>query len=930
MTDEQWKRTFELYEAVSNLPHSSAQEQLTAVSDDPAVIEEVTRLLKSAPHPAPPPPQADQSKSYTGAVIGRYEVLDLLGRGSNGEVYSGRDRDLGRRIALKFMSSEGASSEGWQFIREAQAASALNHPNIVTVHEVITWNSAPVIVMELVEGNSLRTLCSQPMPLAQANHIGLQIMQALAFVHANGIIHRDLKPENVIVRPDGYVKVLDFGLARRSLAGESTSSISASHAVGTLLYMSPEQCRVEPATAASDVFSAAIVLYEMFAGRHPFRLDSPLDTAHAIASQPAKPPSHWNKAITPSLDLLILRMLAKDPGARPSAREVEQALNARRTAGPAKSKVHRLYGVAAVMGVLTLCAVTGLLLTHETRNTPSTPDLPVANFDIVPVAGMTGVQRMPSISADGTKVAFEFTSASSLISHIYLKVLAVPRVVNLTNDKLPDLQPVFSPDGSAIAFLRREKEVLHVMVMPSSGGIATKVGDVSEIGSSLSVITWDPQGSTLIVSDSLHQPQVQVALFALSVADGTRRQLTFPKPQEIDCMPIVSPDGRTLGFARVLANQIGRLWSTPIAAMLASKAGQELRPLTYTDQPIASWAWSSGDRSLLIARMNGERISLWRQPAAGSTAVRVSGIDDQVAQLSVPRVGRRLVYALPAPGNVSLWLYSTSPSLGAPRQLISSDLLDVDVRFSPDGRNVVFASARDGETSLWICAKDGSNLRKFTSFEEGHGWAAGSPNWSPDGKWIAFDAGSGGEPSSIFVLDSAGGKLRRLTASGFTDAVPSWSPDGRWIYFCSERGGRQDIWKVPASGGAAAQVTHNTGFECTFSPDGQILYYTKPHSAGMWRLSLASGDDRPVPGLEDISSRSWQGTSKGIYFVVAGSPAVLRFFNFANQKTHLIRTLPAQPNITYRGLSVSPDGQSILYAQKEDGRANVMLVKNFH
>ena len=929
MTDEQWKRAFELYEAVSNLPHSSAQEQLTAVSEDPAVLREVTALLQSAPHPSTSP-QAAQSKSYTGAVIGRYEVLRLLGRGSNGEVYSGLDRDLGRQVALKFMSSEGVTSEGWQFIREAQAASALNHPNIVTVHEVITWNSAPVIVLELVEGQSLRTLCSQPMPLAQAHQIALQIMHALAFVHANGIVHRDLKPENVIVRPDGYVKVLDFGLARRSLPGESSSSISASHAVGTLLYMSPEQCRVEPATGASDVFSAGIVLYEMFAGRHPFRLDSPLATAHAIASQPAKPPSHWNKAIPPSLDSLILLMLAKDPAARPSAREVEQAIGVIKTAGPAPSKMHRLYGLAAFAS-LALCAATGLWFTHESRHIPPPPDMSGATIDIVPVAGMPGVQRMPSISADGTEVAFEFTSASSPVSHIYLKALAVPKVVNLTNDKLPDVQPVFSPDGSKIAFLRREKDLLHVMIMPSSGGLATEVGEVAEVGVGLRAMCWNADGSTLIVSDSLHQPQVQVALFAISIAGRARRQITFPKPQQIDCMPLVSPDGRSLGFARVLSNQMGRLWTTPTVSVLASKAEQDLRPLTLTDQPISSWSWSSDGRSLLIARMDGQRVSLWRQFAAGSTAVRVAGIDDQVGQLSVPRKGNRLVYGPRAPGNVSIWLYPSSPSHGAPRQLISSDLLDVDARYSPDGHDIVFASPRDGEMSLWLCAKDGLNLRKLSSFEEGHGWAAGSPSWSPDGKRIAFDAYGRDQSTSIYVLDVRGGEPLRLTASGSVDAVPAWSPDGRWIYFSSNRSGRQNIWKVPASGGVASQVTLNEGFECTFSPDGQFLYYTKHNGKpGLWRLSLVSDDDRPVPGLDGLNTRSWQGTAKGIYFVLAGTPPVLRFFDFATQKTNLIRILPAQPVGTYRGLSVSPDGQSILYAQKEDSRANVMLVKNFH
>ena len=331
MTDQQWKRALELYEAAVELPATAALALLESSNEEPGVLQRVEKMLRSSGSPdvssALPPPGR-----FAGCVIGRYDVLSLLGRGSTGEVYAGRDRELDRPVALKIMSDEYATldSSAQRFVREAQASSALNHPNIVTTHEVVTWKSRPVIVMELVEGKSLRDLCGQPLAPKTVNRIALQIMQALAFAHSKGIVHRDLKPENVIVRPDGYLKVLDFGLARRTLVEKGSGEVSSTAGlpIGTLRYMSPEQCRGEPATAGSDVFAAGILLYELAAGRHPFHADSPLDTAHAIAWAEPRPLREISSEVRPVIDGLVTRMLAKNALTRPSAAEAVEGLTA--------------------------------------------------------------------------------------------------------------------------------------------------------------------------------------------------------------------------------------------------------------------------------------------------------------------------------------------------------------------------------------------------------------------------------------------------------------------------------------------------------------------------------------------------------------------------------------------------------------------------
>jgi eukaryotic-like serine/threonine-protein kinase len=355
MNDSQWDRAFDLYEATVELAPDRARDKLNSLSDDPEVIHEVMAMLATLNREEPAIERDSAPASKSGLRIGRYEVMELLGCGATGDVYKGRDSELGRPVALKFMTMEStaADSAARRFLREAQAASALNHPNIITVHEVIAYESWPVIVMELVEGRALRESCRQALAPAQVIALGSQILRALAAAHSSGIVHRDLKPENVMVRPDGYVKVLDFGLARQfaSPAGSHNLSSNLGLPVGTLRYMSPEQCRGEPATPASDIFAAGLVLYEMSTGQHPFRMDSPLDTAHAIVWTEPAPATKLNSAVPAELNAMILRMLAKDAAMRPGAGEVLRVL------APSDAAPDRRRPRLAIMAAALLVAV---------------------------------------------------------------------------------------------------------------------------------------------------------------------------------------------------------------------------------------------------------------------------------------------------------------------------------------------------------------------------------------------------------------------------------------------------------------------------------------------------------------------------------------------------------------------------------------------
>ena len=263
-----------------------------------------------------------------GQSLGPYKVLSPLGKGGMGEVYLATDALLQRRVALKLLPSEftGDRNRVRRFEHEAKAASALNHPNIVSIYGLGESEFGQYIVMELIEGRNLRACQPLPLPPASVRDIGMQAAKALEITHAAGLIHRDIKPDNIMIRHDGLVKVLDFGLAR--LVGpitelmETGSFTQPGAIMGTISYMSPEQARGEWLTAASDIFSLGIVFYELATGRHPFQADSGIGFLHAIVSRQAIPPARLNPDIPSWLETLMLRMLEKDPAKRCSAAEV--------------------------------------------------------------------------------------------------------------------------------------------------------------------------------------------------------------------------------------------------------------------------------------------------------------------------------------------------------------------------------------------------------------------------------------------------------------------------------------------------------------------------------------------------------------------------------------------------------------------------------
>jgi serine/threonine protein kinase/predicted ATPase len=284
------------------------------------------RATRDSPRRTPDP------DSEAPAQVAGYEILELLGRGGMGVVYKARQLSLNRLVALKFLPSECARDPQWlqRFHREAVTASALNHPHICTIYDTGACEGRPYLSMEMIEGQTLMALVGQRLPAAELARLLSQAACALAAAHAAGVVHRDVKPENLMMRHDGILKVLDFGLARRlptdPAAPTARTGTDPGTRVGTVLYMSPEQARTEPVDTASDIFSLGVVLYELATGQHPFLADSEIGVLHAITAQAPVPAARLNPEIAPALAGLIEQMLAKDARRRPTAAEVQTVL----------------------------------------------------------------------------------------------------------------------------------------------------------------------------------------------------------------------------------------------------------------------------------------------------------------------------------------------------------------------------------------------------------------------------------------------------------------------------------------------------------------------------------------------------------------------------------------------------------------------------
>lgn len=739
---------------------------------------------------------AHEQPSLIGTQLGNYQILQQLGAGGMGEVYLAEDTRLKRKVALKLLPAAFTQDKDRvrRFEQEAQAASALNHPNILTIYDFGQIEPGQrggglyYLTTEYVEGQTLRQLLqSGPLPLAQVLDIALQLTDALAAAHNTGIIHRDLKPENIMRRPDGYVKLLDFGLAK--LTEKQPSSAASNDAqpltepgkvMGTISYMSPEQALGQKVDQRTDIFSLGVVLYELLTSVQPFKGNSEAATYNAILNVSPPPLTKTVAQIPDELAAIIERALEKDRDLRyQTAADLRAALKrlqrdsaAHAAAVPTTKAARAWQRPALALGALLMLSM-ALVFMFKTNTAPTAaPAASLGQATFTQLTDQSGQELSPRLSPDGQTLLYASPAAGNW--DLWVRPLNGGAAINLTKTSTTDeVQPAYSPDGAQIAF-RSEREGGGLFVMPVQGGLIRRLTDAGYYPA------WSPDGQEIVYSaDNFEEPSARTnvpsPLLVVELASGKKRLVTSGDATQ----PSWSPHGQRIAYWGVHQGGQRDLWT--IAA-----SGGTATPVT--NDAAFDWnpVWSPNGKYLYFASDRGGSMNLWR--------------------IAIEEASGRV--------------------LGAPEPVTT-----------PSSNSGFLSFAADGQQLVYVQSISRNNLQKL-GFDPQTEKLTGPPVWvtqgskpathpdiSPDGQWLVYGSlGDQQEDLHLIKMDGTGG--RQLTNDRAKDRAPQWSRDGRRILFLSDRSGRYEAWIINVDGTGLRQFTWTTGLQVQrpiWSADGKRI-----------------------------------------------------------------------------------------------------------
>jgi eukaryotic-like serine/threonine-protein kinase len=776
----------------------------------------------------------------TGTRLGSYEMLGTLGAGGMGEVYRARDMKLNRDVAIKVLPDLFATDSDRlaRFTREARTLAALNHPNIAIIHGLEEAAGVRALVMELVEGEDLsQRIARGAIPLDEALPIAKQIAEALEAAHEQGIIHRDLKPANIKLRPDGTVKVLDFGLAKAMEPAGDHGPAEAGHYVlsqsptittpamtlagvilGTAAYMSPEQAKGKPVDKRADIWAFGCVLYEMLAARRAFEAE---DVSETLAAVLMKEPD-WTAlpAATPAAVMIVLRRcLQKDRKRRVrDIGDVSLALD-----GAFEAPVSQVPVVAVKptwrrgLAFAGLAALAGALLTAGTWGlSRATPQLPVTRFTIAMPEGKSLAQTSRqnlALSPDGTRIVY--SSDSRLFSRSLGEFEA--RALPGTEGDLNISSPAFSPDGRSVAYF--SDRMLKRVGLDGAAPVPLCPAD------SPSGLTWDSTG--------ILYGQGAKGIFRCPViGSGAQQVLKLADGEEVHG-PQLLPGTNALLFTVGLTRDGAEKWkgSTVVVESLSSherttlvRGGTDARYL-----PTGHLVYASSG-TILAARFDPRDLSTLGEGVPVVQGVQMPLGPFGIAHFMTSEAGT-LLY-LPGQSGVGLTgdrIIAAADRAGAVERFLPSAGRYTHVRASRDGRFLALGSDDTRDAFVSIFPLDGTSSVRRLTFEGKNRF----PIWSPDGARVAFQSEREGD-LGIFAQRADGtGTTERLTrpAKGEAHAPESWSRDGKTLLFTAQQGATFSLWSLtiengkPGRAAPVGDVQSSEPIDPVFSPDGRSIAY---------------------------------------------------------------------------------------------------------
>jgi len=886
-----------------------------------------------------------------GTRFGRYEIRSPIGAGGMGEVYLAQDTELERTVALKVLPEQVASDQQrmQRFVQEAKSASALNHPNILTIYEIGRADSVRFIATEFINGVTLRQQMSAAnINLSEALNISIQICDALSAAHLAGILHRDIKPENVMVRPDGYVKVLDFGLAKlteRPLNPDTEAPTRAlvhtdpGTVMGTARYMSPEQARALAVDARTDIWSLGAVLYEMVAGRPPFEGASTGDVISAVLNKEPLPLARYQPGVPEALEWIVTKALTKDKEGRyQTAKElltdlrrlkqrIEFDAEMERSVSPDRS--------SPTMSAMSAVSGQGAAIETQTRE-PAMRTAEVGQAHTNATSAQYLVSELKRHKGGAIVLATVLVLAFAGISFALYKFFgqrkSAPSFQNMKVTKLTSTGKVtiaaISPEGKYVVHAVDDGGVESLWVRQVA--TSSNVQIVAPAEASYRGITFSADGNYIFYVLNEKNSPISI-VYQLPILGGVPRKLL----EDIDSSMTLSPDGKRFAFVRNYPSK------RESSLLIANSDGSNEQTLaTRKDSDAFRWgsrvgpAWSPDGKVIACPTRSGGNNS--NDVYETVIAVSVEGGAEKaittqkwesVEQVTWLNDGSGLILAAEdqAPNSSGQIWHLSYP--GGEVRKVTNDLNDyTGVSITADANALVTVqSVTLGD--LWVAPNgDASKARKISSNRSIDRSTVTS--WTPDGRIVYTSRVSG--HSDIYITNADGSGQKQLTSNAKDNYIPAVTPDGRYIVFTSDRTGKSHIWRMDIDGGNVKQLTNGATREedPSCSPDSQWVFYAAsgPSQTNLWRVSIDGGNavqltepplfyyisfvspdgKQIVCNINDLNLRKYR---VAILPIEGGQPT--KFFD-------LPRTVSLPSPVRW-----SPDGRSLVYIDTRDGVSNL-------